>query len=245
MNKKDNIIKTIPKHIAVIMDGNGRWAKERGLPRIEGHRAGAKALKRTITAAKEIGIKILTVYAFSTENWKRPAVEVEALMSLLAEQLQKEFTELKNNNIKVDFIGNIDILKDSTRALIEKTKESTSCNNGMLLNVALNYGGRDEIVKAAKRIAEDFKDGKLTIEEINEQKMSEYLYTGNQDYPDLLIRLSGETRISNFLLWQIAYSEIYFCPILWPDFNKEHLLEIINDYQKKERRFGGLKSLNK
>lgn len=245
MNKKDNIIKTIPKHIAVIMDGNGRWAKERGLPRIEGHRAGAKALKRTITAAKEIGIKILTVYAFSTENWKRPAVEVEALMSLLAEQLQKEFTELKNNNIKVDFIGNIDILKDSTRALIEKTKESTSCNNGMLLNVALNYGGRDEIVKAAKRIAEDFKDGKLTSEEINEQKMSEYLYTGNQDYPDLLIRLSGETRISNFLLWQIAYSEIYFCPILWPDFNKEHLLEIINDYQKKERRFGGLKSLNK
>lgn len=245
MRKNNNNIKTVPKHVAVIMDGNGRWAKERGLPRIEGHRAGAKALKGLVMAAKEIGIKILTVYAFSTENWKRPAGEVEALLSLLAEQLQKEFAELKNNNIKVDFIGNLDILKGSTLALIEETRKSTACNNGLLLNVALNYGGRDEIVNATKKIAEDFKDGKITIEEINEQKMSEYLYTANQDYPDLLIRLSGETRVSNFLLWQIAYSEICFYPILWPDFKKEHLLEIINDYQKKERRFGGLKRFNK
>lgn len=239
---KDAIDKEkIPYHVAIIMDGNGRWAQKRGLPRIAGHRAGVQALKRTVSAAKEIGIQILTVYAFSTENWKRPKKEVQALMDLLAEHIQKDLDELHSNNIKINCIGKITDLPLNTQELIKKAEDKTKDNDGLVLNIALNYGGRAEIVEATKKVIADAQKGTITENDINEEKFASYLYTRDQKDPDLLIRPSGEIRISNFLLWQIAYAEIYFSPVFWPDFDKVDLIDAIIDYQKRDRRFGGLK----
>jgi undecaprenyl diphosphate synthase len=243
-NKKNNVIidnnNRIPYHVAIIMDGNGRWAKKRGLPRSAGHRAGVKALKRTVIASKELGIKILTVYAFSTENWNRPKDEVDTLMNLLVEYLEKELAELNKNNVKIFCIGKVNNLSEKIIESINKAEKVTKNNNGLILNVALNYGGRTEIVDAAKNIAAQVKKEKLKINDIDENIFGSYLYTKNQKEPDLLIRPSGELRVSNFLLWQIAYTEIFFTNVYWPDFNKLELINAINDYQKRERRFGSL-----
>ncbi len=235
---KGHVKSEIPNHIAIIMDGNGRWAKKQGKPRIFGHREGVRSVRRITEAAAEIGVKHLTLYAFSTENWNRPKFEVNALMTLLVDTLKTEIDSLHKNNIKLNAIGDIESLPFlSKRALlngIEKTKNNTK----MTLNLALNYSAQLEIVKASKAIAEDVKNNVLKVEDINENIFQSKLYTKDIPNPDLLIRTSGETRISNFLLWQIAYAELYFTPVLWPEFGKEELLASINDFQNRERRYG-------
>ncbi|HEX3016021.1 MAG TPA: isoprenyl transferase [Desulfobacteria bacterium] len=234
----------LPKHIAIIMDGNGRWAKKRGLPRSLGHRAGVETLRTTVTSCSNLGIKVLTVYAFSTENWKRPAEEVDILMNLLVEYLQKEIRELHKNNVLVRAIGNLAELPKTAQTELENAKKLTGNNTGLILNLALNYGGRVEILTATRKIATLVNQGMLRIEDIDEEVFRRFLYTAGLPDPDLLIRTSGEMRVSNYLLWQLAYSEMYVTDTLWPDFNKIELFKALVAYQQRDRRFGGLNSNN-
>ncbi|WAM34588.1 isoprenyl transferase [Caldicellulosiruptor morganii] len=232
----------MPAHIAIIMDGNGRWARKRGLPRSAGHRFGAQKLKEIVLFADEIGLKYLTVYAFSTENWKRPKDEVENLMNLLREFFDTEIENLINKTqIKIRVIGDISKLDRDIQNRILSAEERTKDKTGLCVVIALNYGGRNEIINAVKNLAMDIKSGKIDIKDIDENLFRNYLYTKDIPDPDLLIRPSGEMRVSNFLLWQISYTEFWFSNVLWPDFKKEHLLKAIEDYQKRERRFGGVK----
>ena len=230
----------LPQHIGIIMDGNGRWAKKRGLPRSSGHAAGAKTFERIVEDAGNIGIKIVTVYAFSTENWSRPKEEVNALMALLEDYLDHGLERLSNRDVKIHFIGDMSAFSDEFQKKLCHMEKTTYNNSGLLLNVALNYGGRNEITNAVRIIAEKVKDGELSCSDITEETISEHLYTSGQSDPDLIIRPSGEYRLSNFLLWQSAYSEFWYSNCLWPDFTKEDLLKSISDFQKRNRRFGGV-----
>ncbi|MBM7581415.1 undecaprenyl diphosphate synthase [Caldicoprobacter guelmensis] len=234
--------KPLPQHVAIIMDGNGRWATRRGLPRVAGHRQGVEALREVIRTSDELGIKYLTLYAFSTENWKRPAAEIDALMSLLVEYLRKEVRALHSNNVKISVLGEVNAFPPVAQKEIIKAVELTKDNTGLWVNIALNYGGRAEIIRAVKAIAKDVVDNKISIDDIDEQLFSNYLYTANIPDPDLLIRTSGEFRLSNFLLYQVAYTELVFTApdVLWPDFDKKAYLEAIVEYQKRQRRYGGL-----
>lgn len=230
----------IPRHVAIIMDGNGRWAESKGLPRSVGHREGANTLKSIVRACDEIGIKYLTVYAFSTENWSRPKEEVDALMSLLLEFLKNADKELAGKNIRIKVIGNEDGLESKILDEISRVMGNTKNNDGLTLVIALNYGSRTEIVDMARRIAIDVKNSKIDIEAIDEKLVSDYLYTAGIPDPDLVIRPSGENRLSNFLLWQSSYAELWYSNILWPDFSKQDLLIAIDEYQRRNRRFGGV-----
>ena len=231
-------MKDIPVHVAIIMDGNGRWAKKRNLPRIEGHRVGVERAEEIITASKDLGIKYLTLFAFSTENWQRPKEEVSFLMSLLKSYLEAKERELIENNIKFNVIGRVNLLPQEVRTVIERVVKSTQKCDSLNLILALSYGGRAEIVDAAKKIASRVMAGDISLEDVDEDLFVNFLYAPYVPYPDLLIRTGGEIRISNFLLWQIAYTELYFTPKLWPDFTKDDLIAAIKDYQKRERRFG-------
>jgi undecaprenyl diphosphate synthase len=228
----------IPTHIAIIMDGNGRWAKRRGLPRVAGHREGVKSVRDVVEACAQLGVKYLTLFAFSTENWRRPKEEIDTLMKLLIKTIRSETEKLHKNDIKLMAIGDIDSLPKEVRQELKEAMEKTKNNKRMVLNLALSYSGRWEIIEAVKEIARDVKKGKVKIEEIDDKLFSNYLKTAGIPDPDLLIRTSGELRISNFLLWQIAYTELYITDCLWPDFRRKHLYEAIRDYQRRERRFG-------
>lgn len=236
---KENIdINKLPLHIAVIMDGNGRWAKTQGKPRVFGHKNGVVSVREVTEAAAELGVKYLTLYAFSTENWARPAIEVNALMTLLVETVKSEVNTLMKNNIRLQAIGDISKLPDRTKKALLDGIEKTKQNNRMTLVLALNYSSRWEIVEAVKKISEEVLKGKLQIADINSDVFSEHLTTRDIPDPELLIRTSGERRISNYLLWQAAYAELYFTSVLWPDFRKEHFYQAIYDFQQRERRFG-------
>ncbi len=226
----------LPAHVAIIMDGNGRWAAGRHLPRVEGHRAGIESVRDTVETAARLGIRVLTLYAFSIENWKRPASEVGTLMTLLKRYLRSELNTLLRNDIRFGVIGRLDELAPDIQRELNDAVERTAGNRGMLFNIALNYGGRAEIVDAARRA---LASG-VRPEELDETRFASFLYTAGQPDPDLLIRTSGEMRVSNFLLWQIAYAEIYVTETLWPDFRRRHLLEAVLAYQKRERRYGGI-----
>jgi undecaprenyl diphosphate synthase len=230
----------IPEHVAVIMDGNGRWANMRSLPRVAGHRAGMKAVKDVVKAADEIGVRYMTMYAFSTENWKRPRDEVDFLMKLPQEFLSTELDELIERGVKIRMLGSKDRLPSHTLNALLQAEEKTRENTGLQLNFALNYGGRDEIVKAFSELAARVKSGELDPTEINEADISRYLYTSDIPDPDLLIRTSGEIRLSNFMLWQLAYTEMWFTDVLWPDFNREHFYQAIAEYQGRARRYGAV-----
>jgi len=229
----------LPKHVAIIMDGNGRWAKTRRLNRIRGHQKGADAVRDIVRTSREIGIPWLTLYAFSEENWKRPQEEVSALMNLLKQFLKSERSEMKKNGIRLQAIGRIQRLSKDVRKTLFESIETTANNQDMVLTLALSYGGRQEILDSVKKIAAKVQKGLITGGDINQELFTESLYTAGMPDPDLLIRTSGEYRISNFLLWQIAYTEIYITPTLWPDFGKEEYFKAIKDFQKRERRFGG------
>jgi undecaprenyl diphosphate synthase len=226
----------LPVHVAIIMDGNGRWAAQRHLPRVEGHRAGIDAVRDSVETAARLGIQVLTLYAFSMENWKRPATEVGTLMQLLKRYLRSELNTLLRNDIRFRVIGRMEDLSSDIQDELRAAIERTSTSRGMLFNIALNYGGRAEIVDAARRA---MASG-VRPEELDEQRFASFLYTAGQPDPDLLIRTSGEMRVSNYLLWQIAYSEIYVTDTLWPDFRRRHLIEAVLAYQKRERRYGGI-----
>ena len=232
---------TIPQHVAIILDGNGRWAKKRLMPRNYGHMQGAKAVEQICEDADSIGIKYLTVYAFSTENWNRSKDEVDALMKLLRNYLKNCIERANNNNMRVRVIGEKSRLNDDIRSRIDELEECSKNNTGLNFTIAINYGSRDEIVRAVRRIAEDTAEGKLKGEQINEALISRYLDTGDLPDPDLLIRTSGEERLSNFLLWQLAYTEFYFTDVLWPDFNKAELVKAVEKYNSRDRRFGKVK----
>ncbi|NLY47102.1 MAG: isoprenyl transferase [Tissierella sp.] len=233
-------IDNLPRHIAIIMDGNGRWAKKRLLPRNFGHQEGMKRVVEIVEASTELGIKHLTLYAFSTENWKRPKNEIEGLMKLLITYIRNELDKLIKNNVRLNILGDVTPLPDLAKLEIRRAIDETKDNNGMVLNIALNYGGRDDIINGVKTILKDVELGNISIEDIDNNLFSEYLYTKGQPDPDLLIRPSGELRISNFLLYQTAYTEYWFSDVLWPDFKKEKLYEAILDFQKRNRRFGGI-----
>jgi undecaprenyl diphosphate synthase len=224
--------------VAIIMDGNGRWAKQRRLPRVEGHRNGVESVRAVVRAAGEVGVKYLTLYAFSVENWNRPKDEVDTLMKYLARFLKGEIGELTRNNVRLDAIGQIYRLPEFVQEQLKKTKAALAKNNGLTLILALSYGGRTEIVDAARSMAQKVKDGRLEPAEINEQVVSQHLYTCHYPDPDLLIRTSGEMRISNFLLWQISYAELVVTPTLWPDFRKPQFFEALEEYTRRHRRFG-------
>ena len=228
----------LPKHVAIIMDGNGRWAKQQGKPRVFGHKNGVKSVQEIVEAAAEIGINTLTLYTFSTENWNRPKQEVDVLMGLLVRSLKKELKTLIKNNIKLQTIGKIDQLPEKVVAELKEVIEKTKNNTSLTLNLALNYGAREEIVNAIKIISKKVVNNELSIAEIDENIINNHLYTVTLPDVDFLIRTSGEKRISNFLLWQIAYAEFYFTDVLWPDFRKEHFFQAIKEYQQRERRFG-------
>jgi len=228
----------LPRHIAIIMDGNGRGAKQHAMGRIAGHKKGAEAVRATVRACREIGIPVLTLYAFSTENWLRPAREVKALMRLLEEYLRLEIQEMMDNGIRLTTIGDREALKEPIRSVLRETIARTARNGEMTLNLALSYGGRDEIVGAVRSLVKDVQKGVLAEPDITQDSFSRYLDTVGLPDPDLLIRTSGEYRISNFLLWQCAYAEFYFTDVLWPDFNREELFRAIAEYQRRERRFG-------
>ena len=230
----------LPRHVAIIMDGNGRWAARRGQPRIAGHRAGVEAVRASVDTGARLGLEALTLYAFSTENWKRPRLEVDALMRMLKRYLRIELDEIDRQNIRFQPIGRTDALRDSVRRELQKAVERTARNTGMTLSVALNYGGRAEIVDAVHAAARALAAEGRPAEEMTEEEIGRYLYTRGLPELDLLVRTSGELRISNFLLWQAAYSEIYVTETLWPDFRRTHLLEAVVDYQRRDRRFGGL-----
>jgi len=228
----------LPRHVAVIMDGNGRWAKKRLMNRIKGHEKGSETVRTVVRTSREVGISVLTLYAFSTENWQRPKAEVAALMMLLDRFLKSERKEMMDNDIRLNTIGQIDRLPDFVRKVLEEIMQVTGQNRSMTLNLALSYGARNEIVRMVRSIAKKSISGDITQEAISEQLVSDHLYTADFPDPDLLIRTGGEMRISNFLLWQIAYSEIFVTETLWPDFSKEEYLQILKDYQQRERRFG-------
>ncbi|USK35722.1 isoprenyl transferase [Bacillus sp. F19] len=239
-SKEEILKREIPEHIAIIMDGNGRWAKKRALPRIAGHHEGMKVVRKVTKLSNELGVKALTLYAFSTENWKRPKTEVDYLMKLPEEFLGTFLPELVEENVQVRIIGEESKIPEHTLRAVQKAKENTKNNNGLILNFALNYGSRAEMIHAVKGIVQDAKKGDISSEDINEALFSQYLMTKDMRDPDLLIRTSGEIRLSNFMLWQLAYSEFVFTDVLWPDFSEEHLLAAINEYQHRGRRFGGL-----
>ena len=228
----------LPKHLAIIMDGNGRWAKQKGFLRAFGHENGTKSVRLTVEECAKLGIENLTLYAFSTENWNRPKLEVDTLMNLLVNSLKKELSTLIDNNIKLNFIGDLEKLPKKAQKELLDVIDKTAQNSRMILTLALSYSSRDEIINAIKTISNKVKNNIISIDAIDESIINEHLYTHNLPDVDLLIRTSGEHRISNFLLWQIAYSELYFTDILWPDFREEHLYEAIISYQKRERRFG-------
>jgi len=230
----------VPPHVAIIMDGNGRWAKQRGLPRIEGHRRGVETVRTATFAARDLGIKMLTLYAFSVENWKRPRTEVSVLMGLLKRYLRMELDTLLRNNIRFQVIGRMGELPPDVQDELARGMEKTRGQTGLLFNIALNYGGRAEITDAVRRLMADVMANGRDPSRIDERTLSSYLYTAGQPDPDLLIRTSGEMRISNFLLWQIAYAEIWVTDVLWPDFRRKHLLQAVADFQKRERRYGGI-----
>ena len=230
--------KKLPEHIAIIMDGNGRWAKEHGKPRVFGHRNGVTAVRETTEAAAELGVSYLTLYAFSTENWSRPKMEVSALMRLLVDTLVKELDTLNKNNIRLKAIGDLSKLPDRTRKALLDGIENTKDNDRMTLVLALNYSGKWDLAQAAQKLGEEVAAGRLAPEEIDQEALAGQLSTKDMPDPELLIRTSGEARISNFLLWQLAYAELYFTPVFWPEFRKAHLYEAIIDYQNRERRFG-------
>lgn len=230
----------LPTHVAIIMDGNGRWAKQRHLPRVEGHRVGVESVRAVLRTCGELGIKYLTLYAFSVENWNRPKDEVDTLMKYLARYLKSEIGELSKNNVRLEVIGQIYRLPEFVQEQIEKTRAALSKNTGLTLILALSYGGRTEIVEAARALAEKVKSGALEPAEITEQALSQHLYTRHFPDPDLLIRTSGEMRVSNFLLWQISYAEFVVTPTLWPDFRKPQLIEALEEYARRHRRFGGV-----
>ena len=230
--------KNIPNHIAIIMDGNGRWAKKRGLARSFGHMEGAKTLRKALEYLTEIGVKYLTVYAFSTENWNRPALEVKALMELLVKFLRKEADELDKNNVRLNMIGNLERFPEKVKNTLVGVIDRLKDNTGTTLTLALSYGAREELLTTIKRIAQQVEQQQLKVDAINEDIIQQHLYTYDLPNVDLLIRTSGEYRISNFLLWQIAYAELYFTDVLWPDFTKKHLEEALISYQNRERRFG-------
>ncbi|WP_456431924.1 isoprenyl transferase [Thermosulfuriphilus sp.] len=228
----------IPEHVAIIMDGNGRWAQRRGLPRIAGHREGLESVRAIVREARQIGIKVLTLYAFSKENWKRPRREVAALMGLLRFYLKRELPELKKQSIKLMAIGEVELLPPKAYRALQEAMEETAQGRGMILNLALSYGGRSEIALAARRIAKACLEGKIQPEDVDESLFASYLYTAQLPDPDLIIRTSGEMRLSNFLLYQSAYSELYITPVLWPEFREKEFLEALEEYQGRERRFG-------
>jgi len=230
----------LPRHVAVIMDGNGRWARQRRLPRVEGHRAGITSVRTTVETAARLELEALTLYAFSIENWKRPRLEVMTLMSLLKEYLRRELKTLLDNDITFRVVGRLEGLDPSVRRALQHALDATAHCRGMVFNIALNYSGRAEITDAARSLARDVAAGRLSPDDIDEAALASRLYTAEVPEPDLLIRTSGEMRISNFLLWQIAYSEIHVTPVLWPDFRCRHFLEAIAEYQKRERRYGGI-----
>ena len=230
----------VPQHVAVIMDGNGRWAKQRGLPRVEGHRNGVESVRAIVRSAGEVGVKYLTLYAFSVENWNRPKDEVDTLMKYLARFLKNEIGELNRNNVKLDAVGQIWRLPDAVQQQLEKTKAALSKNTGLTLVLALSYGARTEIIEAVRELSAKARNGTIDPAEINERVFSEHLYTRHYPDPDLLIRTSGERRVSNFLLWQISYAEFVVTPVLWPDFRKAQLYEALEEYSRRHRRFGGL-----
>ncbi len=228
----------MPIHVAIIMDGNGRWAQKRGLPRTAGHRAGVKTVKRIVRLAGDIGLKYLTLFTFSTENWKRPRKEVSALMKLLGDTTRRELAELLENNVRLIATGDIEKLPAERRGILEDAIERTTANTGLVLNLALNYSGRNEIIRAVQLISKDVVAGRIEPDQIDDALFASYLQTNGLPEPDLLIRTSGEMRISNFLLWQTAYTELYVTDILWPDFSENDFLEAIRDFQGRERRFG-------
>ncbi|HYH08101.1 MAG TPA: isoprenyl transferase [Thermoanaerobaculia bacterium] len=233
-------LKRLPRHIAVIMDGNGRWARARSLPRVEGHRSGIAAVREIVETAARLELRVITLYAFSVENWKRPRYEVATLMMLLKEYLRKELQTLMENNIRFTPIGRVDGLDPSVQRELRYAQEKTAENTGLLFQIALNYGGRAEIVDAVNRVMDTLREKEMTDAVIDEDFFADHLYTANVDDPDLLIRTSGELRVSNFLLWQIAYAEIHVTKVLWPDFRRRHLFEAIVDFQSRERRYGGV-----
>lgn len=228
----------LPRHVAIIVDGNGRWARQRGLPRAAGHREGVNVVRDIVRASGELGLEVLTLFTFSTENWRRPKTEVSALMHLLLMTIRHEIAEINRNNVKIMVIGRWDEFPDAVRREVAEAIAQTANNTGLRLTLALNYGGRREIVEAAKRLAQDIIDGKHQMTEVDETLFASYLDTAGLPDPDLLIRTSGEMRISNFLLYQLAYTEMCVTPVLWPDFRREHFYEAIRDYQRRERRFG-------
>jgi undecaprenyl diphosphate synthase len=238
MKNGGGVPEILPRHIGIIMDGNGRWAKKRGMPRVMGHRRGVRTARETVITARELGIEALTLYAFSRENWKRPASEVGTLMELLHEYLKNELTEMVKNNIRLQTIGEISMLPAKVQDILEEVMETTSENTGMILTLALSYGGRHELVKAFRKMAEECLAGKLDTENINEQLVSAYLDTSDLPDPDFIIRTSGEFRLSNFLLYQSAYAELYVTSTLWPDFNREEFLKALRSFESRERRFG-------
>lgn len=231
---------SLPRHVAIIMDGNGRWAKQRGLPRVEGHRQGAESARAIIRAAGELGINYLTLYAFSVENWNRPKDEVDALMKYLVHYLKSETSELNKSNVKLEVIGQIYRLPENVQEQLKKTLNTLSKNNGLTLIMALSYGGRTEIVEAVRSIAQKVREGRLDPPDINEQVIAQHLWTRNIPDPDVLIRTSGEMRISNFLLWQISYAELVITPTFWPDFRKSQFYAALEEYACRHRRFGGV-----
>ena len=231
---------SLPRHVAVIMDGNGRWARQRNLPRVEGHRMGAESVRAVIRTAGELGIKYLTLYAFSVENWNRPKDEVDTLMKYLAHYMKTEFAELNRSNVRLEVIGQIHRLPEFVQKQLKKTQEALSRNNGLTLIMALSYGGRTEIVDAVRNIAAKARKGELDPAEITEEVVADHLYTRKWPDPDVLIRTSGEMRVSNFLLWQISYAELIVTPTLWPDFRKPQFYAALEEYNRRHRRFGGL-----
>jgi undecaprenyl diphosphate synthase len=239
MSIKDKLDKNnIPEHVAIIMDGNGRWAKQQGHVRLFGHATGVESVREALKAATEINVKYLTLYAFSTENWNRPKEEVEGLMDLLVTTIANEIESLNENDVRLDAIGNTDELPEKCRMELTNAIERTKTNKGTCLILALNYSSKYEIKGAIKKIAQDYKDGKIELTDITDQLVSDHLFTAGIPDPELMIRTSGELRISNFLLWQLAYSELHFTPIFWPEFKKEDFFQAIYDYQNRERRFG-------
>ena len=232
----------IPEHVAIILDGNGRWAKEKGMPRNYGHMQGAKAVEDILVDARDLGIKYLTVYAFSTENWSRPEAEVSALMTILRNYLKTSIKKSMKNNVRCRVIGERSALSDDINAAITELEEATAGNTGLTFTIAINYGGRDEITRAVRKVAKKVESGEITADEITEKMIAENLDTSFMPDPDLLIRTCNEQRISNYLLWQCAYTEFYFTPVAWPDFNKDELVKAIESYSGRNRKFGGLKT---
>ena len=233
-------LENIPKHVGIIMDGNGRWAKNRNMPRTFGHKEGTKRVIEIVEAAYKINIKSLTLYAFSTENWKRPSDEISKLMDLLAFYIKSQLEKIKKNNVKIKVLGDYTVFPEQIIKLIDGALQETKSNDKMILNIGLNYGGQCEIVRASKNIYKDIISGKINIDDIDTESFKDYLYTSGQDDLDLLIRPSGELRVSNFLLYQLAYSEFYFSNILWPDFHENEFYKAIYDFQQRNRRYGGL-----